>query len=170
MTVGLRLRDLIWSPAKKLYETGLRRGMAVLDFGCGPGGFTLTAARLVGAEGRVYALDVHPLAIKSVQRAAAERGLKNVHAILGTSLGELPSDSIDVVLLYNVLHELPDPKSVLAEIYRVLRPTGALSVSDHCLREREICDQITDGGLFQLASRCRRTHGFRRAGTTEEAR
>lgn len=170
MTVGLRLRDLIWSPATKLYETGLRRGMVVLDFGCGPGSFALAAARLVGPEGRVYACDAHSLAIESVQRAAARRGMKNIQAVLGTSLGELPAGSIDVVLLYDVLHELADPKLVLAEIHRILRPTGFLSVSDHCLRKQEMCDEITAGGLFQLAKRCRWTHTFRRAEPIEETR
>jgi predicted methyltransferase len=51
--IVIRLRDLVRSPTKVLMEAGVRPGMVVLDFGCGPGGFSLAAARLVGKEGRV---------------------------------------------------------------------------------------------------------------------
>jgi 2-polyprenyl-3-methyl-5-hydroxy-6-metoxy-1,4-benzoquinol methylase len=56
-------------------DVGIQQGFRVLDYGCGPGGFSLAAAELVGNAGKVYVLDLHPLAIQQVQKKAAKRGL-----------------------------------------------------------------------------------------------
>jgi predicted methyltransferase len=63
------LRDLIRPPRAILREAGLGPGMAVLDFGCGPGGFSVAAVRLVGPAGRVYALDLRPEVIQNTVTA-----------------------------------------------------------------------------------------------------
>jgi len=57
MSLKFRLRDFFRPPERILREAGIRNGMTVLDFGCGPGGFSLAAAKLVGPGGRVYAAD-----------------------------------------------------------------------------------------------------------------
>lgn len=81
MALEYRLRDRRQPPLKTLDEVGVKQGMAVLDFGCGPGEFSLAAAELVGSAGTVYALDIHPLAIKSVKRAVLHH-LLDLHPIL----------------------------------------------------------------------------------------
>jgi predicted methyltransferase len=159
----IRLRDLMRSPAKVLHAVGLRPGMTVLDFGCGPGGFSLAASRLVGPEGLVYAVDIQPLALESVRRAALRRGLGNVRPLPGERVGEVPEASVDVALLYDVLHIRPDAASmraVLTTIRRALKPAGLLSVSDHHMNGQSLLDAVTGGGLFRLAGKTRRTHEF----------
>ncbi|MDQ1279002.1 MAG: Class SAM-dependent methyltransferase, partial [Thermoproteota archaeon] len=47
------------NPSKVLFEIGVRAGHVILDFGCGPGTYTISTAKLIGNEGRVYALDVN---------------------------------------------------------------------------------------------------------------
>jgi precorrin-6B methylase 2 len=86
MSMEFHLRDWLRPPIKILQEASVHSGMTVLDFGCGPGGFSLAAARLVGPEGRVYAMDIHPLAVKSVQRAADKQGFNNIQTVFGGSL------------------------------------------------------------------------------------
>ena len=56
--------------------TGAKRGDVILDYGCGIGFNTISAAEIVGKEGIVYALDIHPLAIKSVEKKIKQKGLK----------------------------------------------------------------------------------------------
>jgi len=169
MALELRVRDLIRRPLKILQEAGIRDGMAVLDFGCGPGSFSLAAARLVGREGRVYALDIHPLPIRSLQRAAAKRDINNIQTMLAGSIAEIPSESIDVILLYDILHDISDPAPAFAEMCRVLKPEGALSVSDHHLQDEALLAAVTAGGLFMLASRGRWTYRFERTNPSEAA-
>jgi len=160
MSWVFRLRDWLRPPVGILQQAGVRPGMTVLDFGCGPGGFSLAAARLVGPEGCVYALDIHPLAIQSIERAAAKQGLDNIRAIPGDDVAQLEPQSMDIVLLYDVLHDIGDPPAVLREIHRVLKRDGVLSISDHHLSEQVLLDTITKGGYFRLAGRSTRTHQF----------
>jgi len=162
MSLGFRLRDLVWPPHKILEETGLRPGMHVLDFGCGPGSYSLAAARLVGPEGRVYALDIHSLAIRHVAYAAARQGKTNICPVLGDNTGELPGESIDVALLYDVLHGIPDAEETLTGIHRVLKGGGLLSVRDHHLKEKAVLDLVTAAGLFRFSCRGRWTLRFKR--------
>jgi ubiquinone/menaquinone biosynthesis C-methylase UbiE len=61
----------------------------------------------------------------------------------------LPDRSIDVVLLYDVLHHLKR-ETTLPELRRVLKPGGILSVSDHHMKAGEIISQITGNSLFRL--------------------
>lgn len=169
MSLAFWLRDMVRPPAKILAEAKLRPGMTVLDFGCGPGGFSLAAARSVGPEGRVYAVDIHPLAVRSVQRAAAKQGLDNVRTIRGNNVAELGAHSIDIILLYDVLHDLPDPKLILEELHRVLKPEGLLSVSDHHLGDEAILSAISADGQFRFAGRGCWTHRFKPRKTSEVA-
>ena len=160
MALKFRLRDWLRPPDGILRAAGLRAGMTVLDFGCGPGGFSLAAARLVGPEGQVYALDRNPRALEYVRRAAARRRLGNVQPVAGDYVAGMPPASADLVLLYDVLHHLDETGGVLAQFHRVLKPEGLLSVSDHHLQEAAVLSAITGGGFFRLASRNRRTYEF----------
>jgi len=169
MSLAFRLRDMVRPPAKILAETNLQPGMTMLDFGCGPGGFSLAAARLVGPGGRVYAVDIHSLAVRSVRRAAAKQGLDNVQTIQGNSLAKLGAQSVDIILLYDVLHDLPEPKLTLRELYRVLEPEGLLSVSDHHLPGEAIRTAISADGYFRFTGSGRWTHRFKPATTSGDA-
>ena len=85
---------------KQVYNSGVREGQTVLDFGCGSGYFTVAAAKTVGERGKVYALDIHPLAIETVKKKVAKESLSNVTTILSDRATGLSDESIDVVLLY----------------------------------------------------------------------
>ncbi len=159
MSMEFLLRDRLRPPVKILQDAGLRPGLAVLDFGCGPGGFSLAAAQIVGPAGRVYALDIHPLAIRSVKRAAARRGVQNMFAVDG-SADRFAEDTFDVILFYDVLHDLPDGAAVLTEISRILKPNGFLSVRDHHLKEPALHEAVTSGGLFKSAGYTRWSFRF----------
>jgi ubiquinone/menaquinone biosynthesis C-methylase UbiE len=119
-------------------EVKIRRGDTVLDFGCGPGSFSIAAAHRTGPSGRVYACDIQPLAERYIRRKAAAAGLDNVRFLCAGRDSGLPEASVDVVLLYDVLHMLGEPSAVLAELARVLRPGGVLSVSDHHMENADI--------------------------------
>ena len=161
MSFGFRFRDF-FSPRKNvLAEVDIKPAFNVLDYGCGPGSYTTVAARLVGSSGKVYALDIHPLAVKQVQKIAAKKRLTNIITILSDCATGLPDESIDVVLLYDTLHTLSKPDGVLAELHRVLKPDGILSFNDHHLKEeKEIIARITDKGLFKLSGKGKSVHNF----------
>ena len=160
MAQMFRVRDLWLPPGRVLEEAELAPGARVLDFGCGPGAFSMAAAERVGDSGRVYAADVHPAAIAAVERRAARLGLKNVQPILSTRPLQVETALIDVVLLYDTFHMLGDPEGVLRELHRALKPAGLLSFSDHHMKEADVRRQVAAGGLFEFSEKRRYTYRF----------
>ena len=160
MALIFKIRDLVSPPRKSLEEAGLVLGDRVLDYGCGPGGYVADAAEMVGESGKVYALDIHPLAIERVRFMAAKKGLTNVETIRSDCRTGLPNESLDMVLLYDVFHMLDKPRAVLAELYRVLKAKGTVSFSDHHMKHEGIVVGMTDGGLFVLVDKDERTYTF----------
>ena len=160
MAFMYKFRDF-YAPRKAiLEETGIRKGFHVLDYGCGPGGYVGPLAELVGPTGMIYALDMHPLAIKMVERILVKRNLTNVKTIQSAGTTGLPDQSLDAVLLYDVFHDLDQPAMVIKELHRVLKPGALLSFSDHHLGEHEIVSGLTKEGLFRLTEKGRKTYSF----------
>jgi ubiquinone/menaquinone biosynthesis C-methylase UbiE len=164
MSFVFKIRDSLKPRRDILTEADLKPGLCVLDYGCGPGSYTVIAAELVGATGKVYALDIHPLASKRVQNLASKKGLTNIETILSDCATGLETGSVDVVLLYDAFHLLGDPNAVSQELHRVLRPGGMLSFSDHHMKEDEIVSKVTKTGLFRLLRKGEKTHSFLKAG------
>lgn len=162
MFLDYKFRDFFSPPGRVLKDAGIKPGFHVLDYGCGPGSYITATAQLVGESGRVYALDIHPLAIQSVQRIASRGHLTHVETIHSDCRTGLPDYSMDVVLLYDTFHDLSDPDGVLKNLHRVLNPGGILSFSDHHMKENEIASMVTGSGLFKLSKKRGRTRTFLR--------
>ncbi len=160
MSLAFIFRDFFSPRSNVLSEVGITEGNHILDYGCGTGSYSIIAARLVGTAGRVYALDIHPLAIDKVRSTASKKNLTNIETILSDCATRLEDGSIDIVLLYDTFHSLTDPDSVLRELYRVLKPNGILSFSDHHMNEHEIIDRVTKVKLFELSRKGKKTHSF----------
>ena len=129
--LAFKLRDLFLPRKNILQEVEIKPGFYVLDYGCGPGGYIEATAQLVGDSGRIYALDVHPLAVRRVEDIASQKEITNIETICSDCKTGLPDSNIDVVLLYDTFHLLSDPDNLLHELHRVLKPNGILSFSDH---------------------------------------
>ena len=153
-------RDLFFPRKSIIKEVGIQPGFHILDYGCGPGSYLIPLSELIGKSGKIYALDVHPLAIQRVQNIASRKRLENVEMILSDCRTGLPDHSMDVILLYDIFHDLSDPNRVLKELYRVLKPNGILSLSDHHMKQNEIISRVTNGGCFKLSKKGKRTFSF----------
>jgi len=162
MSLSFILRDISLPRENILAEVGIKPGFSILDYGCGSGSYTIPAAQLVGESGKVYSLDIHPLAVQQVQKVMAKKRLTNIETILSDCATTLPDESIDVVLLYDTLHNLSEPDKVSAELHRVLKPNGILSVNDHHLKEQEIITKITGKGFFRLLKKGKKVYNFQK--------
>ncbi len=160
MSLGYKFRDF-FLPRKNILKTaGIKSGFKVLDYGCGPGSYIVPLGELVGKSGKVYALDIHPLAIRKVQNMVLKKRLTNVATILSDCQTGLPDNTLDAVLLYDAFHHLSNPDLILRELHRILKPGGILSFSDHHMKENEIVTQLTNSGLFKLLRKGERTYSF----------
>jgi ubiquinone/menaquinone biosynthesis C-methylase UbiE len=147
MALEYRLKSDSAAVRDTLNDAGIRSGISLLDFGCGPGRYTLPAAKIVGSSGTVYAVDVHPLAIKTVERTAKKARLSNLRTIRSDCATGLPPRSVDAVLLYDTLHDVEDKHVVLAELLRVLKPQGALCYKDHTLKGEQLLSLMKSNGF-----------------------
>jgi len=160
MSFKFKIRDFFNPPKNVLKELDIKSGYYVLDFGCGPGSYSFSASRLVGNNGKIYALDINPRAINRIKKIALKRGLDNIVTILSDCKTNLSNNSIDTILLFDVYHKLDGKVQVLEEVYRVLKPEGILSVSDHHLAKEKILTEITKKGLFKLQKENKKIHSF----------
>ena len=141
------------TPEELVEEGGLRLGMTVVDYGCGPGLLTLLAAKAVGPAGKVYALDIHEGMVSLVESRAAEAGLANVTALLNDGPEALLPDAVaDLILCTLVFHyrESRDEKQSLADdLARLLKPGGcAMLVQwDDRAPYEETFELLTNAGL-----------------------
>lgn len=124
----------------------VKEGQFFMDYGCGTGYFTISAARAVGVKGKVYALDCFQRQLEIVDKRANKEGLTNIETILTDSETGLPDECIDVAWMCDAFHEINQKQAVLEEIYRVLKREGILAIYDS-MRE-EILDYTE--GLFSL--------------------
>ncbi|MCP4536838.1 MAG: class I SAM-dependent methyltransferase [Chloroflexi bacterium] len=160
MAFLITLRDLVIPHREILNEANVKLGFQVLDYGCGPGGHITDATEMVGESGKVYALDIHPLALQRIQNIARKKRLTNVETIRSNCQTGLPDCSLDVVLLYDIFHMVDDPLALLTELHRILKQDGTLSFSDHHMREDEIIAGVTTSRLFRLVKKGKHTYSF----------
>jgi SAM-dependent methyltransferase len=118
-----------FDPPKVLSILGLTSEIQdLVEFGCGYGTFTLAAAQVT--SGTVYALDIEPDMIATVQDKYRKEGILNIQATLRDFVAEgsgLADNSMDVALLFNILHH-DNPVALMQEALRVLKPDGTLAV------------------------------------------
>lgn len=114
-----------------LDRAGVIPGMRVLDVGCGPGRITVPAARRVGANGEVVALDVQKAMLQRLQKEIEAQNITNVRLLhAGAGEGKTQPESFDCAFLVTVLGEIPDKAAALHEIYRALKPGALLSITE----------------------------------------
>ena len=129
MSCGIAIRDIVFPIGKRLDQFGIDKEFIVVDFGCGPGSYVEQASQLVGDGGKVYAVDVHALAIKSVKAKVRKKTLDNVIPVFSTGYPvDIESQSADVIYALDMFHHVKDIEAFLRELRRLLKPNGTLFV------------------------------------------
>ena len=137
---------------------GVAPGETVVDYGCGPGYFTLAAARLVGPHGRVYAVDLEPRMVQLVRRRAAAAGLPNVAAVASDGARADLADGIaDCVICVQIMHYANGRDrqvAVARDLHRLLKHDGRVLVAQWKPKRRasglaydDLCGILGEAGL-----------------------
>lgn len=118
-----------------LEKLGIAEKMIVADLGCGRRGyFTLQAAKLIGPDGLVYAVDVVKSALENVNSMANLFGIPNIKTIWadlerpGTT--KISSESVDLAMINNVFFQTKKDDLIIQEAVRILKKKGKLLITD----------------------------------------
>lgn len=121
-------------PKSNVLQMGLKEGMKVGELGAGSGHYALAAAHVVGASGKVYAVDVQEDLLKHVKDSAHQQHLRNIETVWGniekTGGTKLRDHALDAAILANTLFQLEHKEGAVTEIDRILAPGGRLLVID----------------------------------------
>jgi ubiquinone/menaquinone biosynthesis C-methylase UbiE len=118
----------------------LKPGISVVDMGSGPGDYSIPIAKIIGKEGRVYAVDLWEGCIEFLKSEIERQGIVNIEPILADMSKRLPfaGESIDACLMATILHDLKDNRShdaTLAEVKRFLKKSGIFAIVEFTKRD-----------------------------------
>jgi ubiquinone/menaquinone biosynthesis C-methylase UbiE len=125
-------------------DLGLRllkvaKGSTVGDVGAGSGFMSLRLARLVGPQGRVYAVDVQPGMLQLLQQNAAKAKVANVVPVLGgIDDPKLPAGELDLIIMVDVYHEFSQPQRMLQRMHEALKPGGRLALFEYRAEDPDV--------------------------------
>jgi ubiquinone/menaquinone biosynthesis C-methylase UbiE len=125
-------RDTEEDPDRAIDVLRIEKGSTVADIGAGSGYMTVKLAKKVGPQGRVYANDIQPAMLDLLNRRLAKSKIANVSVVLGTQDDpRLPIETLDLVLMVDVYHELSQPQLMLRHLRASLKPGGRLVLLEY---------------------------------------
>jgi ubiquinone/menaquinone biosynthesis C-methylase UbiE len=156
-----RLRDREQQPGKVMDVIGLRPGMVVGEAGAGSGYFTFKMSRLVGENGLVYANDILPAVLQSIDRKCKTDGITNVRPVLGTEVDpRFPVGNLEMIIVFDCLFEFSQPVTWMRNAAKYLKAGGRLVIVDpdpakiesshHFLSKKEIQEYGRKSGYALL--------------------
>jgi ubiquinone/menaquinone biosynthesis C-methylase UbiE len=112
-----------YSPEEALAD--LKEGMTFVDVGCGDGYFSMLAAKKVGPNGKVFAVDVDGARVEMLEDKAQKEGLENIIAVVGRAEDTVFFEGCADMVFYSMdLHDFDDPQKVLQNARLMLGPNG----------------------------------------------
>ena len=131
MSFIFKITDIFCPLEKRINSFGIKEGFTVIDYGCGPGRYLKTVSRLVSEKGKVYAVDIHELAIESVKRKIEKHNFKNVEPVLANGYScDINDHTADMIYAVDMFHMIREPVQFLKELHRLLKEDGFLIIDD----------------------------------------
>lgn len=125
-TADLKVKFI--DPLAVIAQMDLKQGSIIADFGCGTGYFSIPLAKTIGEEGKVYSLDVVPEKLEAVESQAKTLGLTNLTTkrvnLENKEGSKLKAESVDWVIMKDVLFQNKEKSDMLEEAKRILKPGG----------------------------------------------
>ncbi|HKI87712.1 MAG TPA: class I SAM-dependent methyltransferase [Draconibacterium sp.] len=150
MTFAMKTMDILTNYSNRKFNTlRLEENQMVVDYGCGPARYIRNASLAVGPKGKVYAVDIHPMALEHVEKVTRKHHLQNVEAVLADGYScPIPGQTADVVYALDMFHMIEQPTELLKELTRIVKSDGKVIIEDgHQPRENTI-RKIEQAGIL----------------------
>jgi len=151
------IRRWLDPPEKLISKLEIGPRDTVMDFGCGPGFMAVPLAKVVG---RVIAVDVSPLMLERAEQYARKQRVSIALIQSDGSKIDIDTESVDLILLNHVFHEVEKRRATLGEFSRVLKTSGRIAIVERTrsgrfsvgfgppiIDAREVMDELTDSGF-----------------------
>ncbi len=157
MTFIMKIMDVFGNHALRNFKNlKLNQGQVVIDYGCGPARYIKDASKAVGTKGMVYAVDIHPLAIRNVNKKISKYKLKNVKTVLANGYScSIPDKIADVIYALDMFHMIEQPTMLLKEFKRMIKPDGIIIIEDGHQLRAETKQKIEKSGLLTVLDECK---------------
>ncbi len=156
-----REREAEERPQLMIDALQIKPGQTIADLGAGSGYYSFRIAPLVGERGNVLAIDVEPRMLRIITERARGAGVANVTTVLSTpSDPNLEPNSVDLLFMVDVYHELEFPFEMLTKVREALKPGGRVALIEyraedpavmikpvHKMSERQIIRELTAAGF-----------------------
>jgi ubiquinone/menaquinone biosynthesis C-methylase UbiE len=127
------------NPKKLIELLALKEGEIVADIGAGSGYYTFRMAKLVGAKGKILAVDIQQEMLDIIKARAKKENVENVEPVLGAEADpKLKPESVDTILLVDVYHEFAFPYEMTEKMVQALKPGGRLVFVEFRLEDERV--------------------------------
>jgi ubiquinone/menaquinone biosynthesis C-methylase UbiE len=152
MNYFFKIIDFLFPYVNKRAKTfGIKEGMTIIDYGCGPGRYTIPFAKLVGEKGKVVAVDIKDLALREVEKKIKKYGINNIDIKLakGNESG-IESGIADMVFAIDMFFKIKDHKSFLQELSRISKENAVLVIDDGHQSRKTTKEKIGNAGAWTI--------------------
>lgn len=133
----------------------ITEGKNVADIGAGSGWFTTRAAKRVGEQGKVFAVEINQEFINYINERAKKENFKNIQTVLGTENDpKLPANSVDACLILKTYHEIGEPIKVLQNLKKSFKKDALLGIidrngkgDDHGIDKEKVIEEAKRAGF-----------------------
>ena len=157
MTFTFKVIDFVFPYInKRINKFNIQEGMTIIDYGCGPGRYTIPFSKKVGQNGKIYALDIHPMALEIIHQKAIRLNINNIELFLvkGNDEGKydsgLPDKIGDIVCAIDMFFIIKNPIDFLNEIYRITKDKGVLIIDDGHQSRKRTKEKLTQFDKFDI--------------------
>lgn len=153
MTFVMKTMDLFGYSKKNFARLNIQKGQVVVDYGCGPARYIHNISKAIGSEGKLYATDIHPIAIEKANNKIRKYKLNNTETIITMGYDcPLPDQTSDVLLALDMFHMIQNTNALLKEFYRISKPDGIVLIEDGHQAREETKAKILKSGFFEIES------------------
>jgi len=153
MSFVMKIMDLTGYSKSNFQRLNIQKGHTVVDYGCGPARYLYNISKAIGNHGKLYATDIHPLAIKRATEKVEKYKLKNVEVIFAKGYScPIPDNTVDTLLALDMFHMIQDTNSLLQEFARIVKKDGTVIIEDGHQSREETRNKIITSGYFTIAA------------------